>query len=277
MLSISLDDVELSFDLRDGTSLKVLDGVSLHVAPGEFVSLIGPSGCGKSTILNLLAGILAPTRGTIRIGEDEVGSGRGGIARRLAYVFQRPRLLNWRTVRQNLEIIMRATDIPVDEHPGLIKAALEQVGLEGFADSYPMQLSGGMQQRVALARALVISPEVILMDEPLGALDAITATRVRGLLAEVCANSGATVLYVTHSIHEAVELSDRVILMYDRPTSVYREVRVPLPRPRYEMAGEGSESIWRLADEIKSDFFANVVRPVPVGPARQLAEAPARD
>src|SRR5690606_25724048 len=118
--------------------------------------------------------------------------------------------------RQNLEIILRATDIPADEHPGLIESALERVGLEGFADSYPMQLSGGMQQRVALARALVIRPEVILMDEPLGALDAITATRIRGLLAEVCATSGATVIYVTHSTHEAVELSDRVILMYDR-------------------------------------------------------------
>jgi len=204
------------FVRADGRSLDVLDDVSFTVEPRGFVSLVGPSGCGKSTILNLLAGLLAPDRGTIRIGGHPLDRRR----HRIGYVFQKPRLLNWRTVRQNVEFALRADGV------------LALVGLTPFADEFPLTLSGGMQQRVAIARALAIEPDVLLMDEPFSHLDELTARAQRRELLRFRDKIEATVLFVTHNALEAVYLADRVFVLGARPTRIEAAFTVEAPRTR---------------------------------------------
>lgn len=257
MHPIRVEGISLSFPSRDGRRLPVLDNVSFEVGPGEFVSLLGPSGCGKSTLLNIAAGLLAPDAGVMRIGDIVIRAGPLVRPPSIGYVFQSPRLLNWLTVAQNLELVLEAAGIARERWDDTIDRFLSMVGLRDFKHRHPLELSGGMQHRVALVRALAIEPQIILMDEPLGALDAITAHRVREDLLRLWQSSGATVLYVTHNIAEAVQLSDRVMLLYDRPTSVYRDVPIPLGRPRHRTDPKTIE----LEARITEDFFANVVKP----------------
>jgi NitT/TauT family transport system ATP-binding protein len=174
----------------------------------------------------------------------------------VGYVFQSPRLLNWMTVARNIALVLDAAGTPKARWDELIDRYLGMVGLKDFRHKYPLELSGGMQHRVALVRALAIEPQIILMDEPLGALDAITAHRVRQDLVRLWQASGATVLYVTHNIAEAVQLSDRVLLLYDRPTSVYRDVPIRLERPRLQ----GDPRLLEIEAGITQDFFANVIK-----------------
>ena len=256
MVPIRIEGLSLSFAGQGGERLPVLDNVSFDVKPGEFVSLLGPSGCGKSTLLNIAAGLLMPEKGVMRVGEIAIEPGRHVMPPDVGYVFQSPRLLNWMTVAQNIELVLDAAGKPRDGWAATIDRYLGMVGLREFRDKHPLQLSGGMQHRVALVRALAIEPKIILMDEPLGALDAITAHRVRGDLVRLWQASGATVLYVTHNISEAVQLSDRVLLLYERPTSVYKDVPIEAPRPR-RAADPG---IAALEASITEDFFANVVK-----------------
>lgn len=257
MHPIRVEGVSLSFPGRDGARLPVLRNVSFDVGPGEFVSLLGPSGCGKSTLLNIAAGLLAPDAGVMRIGDIVIKAGSPARPPRVGYVFQSPRLLNWLTVAQNIALVLEAAGISRERWDDTIDRFLAMVGLHEFKHRHPLELSGGMQHRVALVRALAIEPQIILMDEPLGALDAITAHRVREDLLRLWESSGATVLYVTHNIAEAVQLSDRVMLLYDRPTSVYREVPIPLARPRHRTDPKMIE----LEASITEDFFANVIKP----------------
>jgi NitT/TauT family transport system ATP-binding protein len=257
MHPIRVEGVSLSFPGRDGARLPVLNNVSFDVAPGEFVSLLGPSGCGKSTLLNIAAGLLAPDAGVMRIGDIVITAGSAVRPPRVGYVFQSPRLLNWLTVAQNIELVLDAAGIARERWDETIDRFLGMVGLRDFKHRHPLELSGGMQHRVALVRALAIEPQIILMDEPLGALDAITAHRVREDLLRLWQSSGATVLYVTHNIAEAVQLSDRVMLLYDRPTSVYRDVPIALDRPRHRSDARTIE----LEAHITEDFFSNVVKP----------------
>lgn len=226
-MSIKIDNVSQIFDASKGRSVTALENVNLEVGAREFVTIVGRSGCGKTTLLNLVAGFERPTTGDVIVYGEPV---RGPSSDR-AVVFQEAALYPWLSVRENIGLGLRfkhgrrADLSKVDE---LITA----VGLEGFADHPPYQLSGGMAQRVAIARALVIEPQVLLMDEPFGALDAQTRTAMQMFVTQLWDNIHATVLFVTHDIDEAIILADRVIVMAPRPGRVVADIPVNLPRPR---------------------------------------------
>lgn len=203
-----------------------LAGVELLVRPQEFVSLVGPSGCGKTTVLKVIAGLLPPTAGRVEVNGVVVTG--AGIDR--GVVFQQPSLLPWRTVRQNIIESLRFAGIARAQRGVRADKYLEMVGLSGFVDHYPGELSGGMQQRVGIARALALEPSVLLMDEPFGALDAITRQNMQAELVRIWGQEKRSVLFVTHSIEEAMLLSDRVVVMADG--KVRADVAVPIDRPR---------------------------------------------
>jgi NitT/TauT family transport system ATP-binding protein len=210
--------------------LEALRDVSLEVMAGEFVTVIGPSGCGKSTLLRLAADIVRPTSGSVRIcGQPPAAARR---ARAYSMVFQDPALLPWRTVRENVELPLEIGGAPPLTRRAAAQQAIDLVGLSGFERARPAQLSGGMRQRTAIARALTLSPQVLLMDEPFSAVDELTRDRLNLELMDLWQRTGAAVLFVTHSIEEAVFLSDRVIVLTRRPGQVAASFTVDLPRPR---------------------------------------------
>jgi NitT/TauT family transport system ATP-binding protein len=205
-----------------------LEDVSLEVYDGEFLSILGESGCGKTTLLRILAGLLPPTHGAVTIDGQPVSRPR----RDVGFVFQRPVLLEWRTVLDNVLLPMEIRGWERDAHAPAARDLLKLVGLEGFEGHYPRQLSGGMQHRVALARALLLQPAILLMDEPFGALDAMTREQLHLELLHLWKGRRLTAIFITHDIGEAVFLSDRVVLLSRRPGTVRRIFRVSLPRPR---------------------------------------------
>lgn len=213
-----------------------LEGVDLSVAENEFVAIVGASGCGKSTLLSLIAGLEDPSGGELLVGGVPVS----GPGRDRGVVFQQATLMPWLTVQRNVEFALRGEPISKAERRDRAREFLGLVGLEGFEDAYPAQLSGGMQQRVALARSLSYGPDVLLMDEPFGALDALTRRTMQDLLLEVWERHRLTVLLVTHDIDEAVLTSDRVVVMSPRPGRVQREIEVPIARPRTSAVRETS-------------------------------------
>jgi NitT/TauT family transport system ATP-binding protein len=218
-----------SFGRGSGT-LPVIEDISLSVADLEFVSLLGPSGCGKSTMLRIIDGLIPPDAGEIRIDGraiDGPGHGRG-------MVFQSFDLFPWRTARENVEFGLQMLGVGRAERRKRAQHWIELVGLQGFENAYPHQLSGGMQQRVGIARALAIDPKVLLMDEPFGALDVQTRDLLQDELLSIWQKQRKTVVFVTHSIEEAIYLADRVILLSARPARVERTIDVPFPRPRNE-------------------------------------------
>jgi NitT/TauT family transport system ATP-binding protein len=223
--AIQLDAVAKSFG-----RLPVVDPTSLVIEPGSFVSLLGPSGCGKSTLLRLVAGLESASDGTVMI--DGASPNHARRAKRLAMVPQQPGLLPWRDVEANARVLLdvnpRSTPANHPDHREL----LAEVGLDEFLDAYPHQLSGGMQQRVALVRGFALGAPLVLMDEPFAALDEITRSEMRLLLARLLQRHPATVLFVTHSITEAVQLSDRVLVFSPRPASIVADVEVTIGRPR---------------------------------------------
>ncbi|MCS7251248.1 MAG: ABC transporter ATP-binding protein [Thermoflexus sp.] len=202
--------------------------VSLTLRPGEFVCLVGPSGCGKTTLLRILAGLLLPTRGEVWLREQPLR----GPDRRVGIVFQKDSLLPWRTAMENVRLPLELGGWPPLEAMERAKELLEQVGLKGFEQAYPQELSGGMQRRVALARALAADPEILLLDEPFAALDAITRERLNEALVELWERQRKTVLMVTHDVQEAAWLADRVLIMSPRPGTIVAEIQIPFPRPR---------------------------------------------
>ncbi len=223
----------------------VLDGFDLSVPPGQFVSVIGPSGCGKTTLLRLVAGLVDPDQGSITVGE---GSPRAAqTARQLGFVPQSPGLLPWRTVSANARLLTdvgrrtASRSIASGLSHGQTDDLLREVGLGDFLDAYPHQLSGGMQQRVALVRTFALDAPVLLMDEPFAALDEITRAEMRYLLLRLCEQRRATVVFVTHSIAEAVMLSDRVIVMAGRPGRTEADESIALSRPRHPEQEETAE------------------------------------
>lgn len=233
--AIVLSRLGHQFRAPGGVLLPVLAGIDLTVAPGEFLAVVGPSGCGKSTLLRLIAGLLTPTSGSVQIAGRTPEAARQ--AKAIGFVFQDPSLLPWRTVRANISLpheVNRQIGPPLSEHA--LTDLLELVGLRQFADYLPHQLSGGMQQRVAIARALSFQPAVLLMDEPFGALDAITRENLREELQRIWLVRRPTVVFVTHSIPEAVALADRVVVLSGRPARVQAIEPVLLPRPRDAMS-----------------------------------------
>ncbi|SFQ95203.1 ABC transporter ATP-binding protein [Desulfoscipio geothermicus] len=226
-LEILLEDVAKSYRMN-GVSLPVLDGVSLQVEEKEFVSLIGPSGCGKSTLFNIICGLTEPDRGRVLLG------GRAGVraGEAVSYMPQKDLLLPWRTVLDNVVLARRATR---EDSRAVKKEAMELMplfGLSGFENSYPAELSGGMRQRAALMRTVLARRRVLLLDEPFGALDAITRNRMQQWLLQVWDNFRQAVLFVTHDIDEAIFLADRVYVLTPRPARVCLHLNIDLPRPR---------------------------------------------
>jgi NitT/TauT family transport system ATP-binding protein len=215
---------------RSDGRLPVLDALSFEVAPGEFLGLVGPSGCGKTTLIRAIAGLERPTTGRVCLAGEEVGRPR----RAVGMVFQDPTLMAWRTVEANVALPLEVNGHGRAEARRKARGLLELVGLSGFEQAHPAQLSGGMAQRVALARALIHDPQILLLDEPFGALDALTRERMGRELLRIWRARRKTVVMVTHSVSEAVFLADRVMVLGPRPTSVVAEVDVDLPRPRTE-------------------------------------------
>ena len=228
---ISFDGVSVEFPTPAGP-MRVLDDVSYTVLDGEFVSIIGPSGCGKTTMMNLVAGFVKPSSGSVRLDGGPVrgpGPDRGVI-------FQEYGVFPWMTVRQNIAfgLNLRASRVPESERAAICRRYMTLMGLADFADAWPKTLSGGMRQRLAIARAYAVKPEFLLMDEPFGALDAQTRSAMQDLLIEVLHTEGKTVLLITHSVEEAVYLSDRIVVMTARPARIREIVNVPFPHPRVE-------------------------------------------
>jgi ABC-type nitrate/sulfonate/bicarbonate transport system ATPase subunit len=225
----------------DGARRLVIDRVSLALAAGELVSLVGPSGCGKSTLLRLLAGLDVPDAGDLLIGSEPITA----PSKERGLVFQDPNLFPWLTVRRNIEAGLVARGV-LHAQRGEVQEFMKLVGLETFAESYPHHLSGGMAQRVALARALINHPRVLLLDEPLGALDAFTRMRMQDEVLRLWQARGTTMLLVTHDIDEAIYMSDRIVIMTPRPGRIERIIPVQLERPR----DRSSHSFLQLRGEI---------------------------
>ena len=218
----------------DDKETLAVDNLNLEVKKGELISIVGPSGCGKSTILRCIAGLLQPTRGTITIGDKPcttAGSDRG-------MVFQDFALFPWRSVRSNIEFGLEVAGVPKEERRARSEKYLKAMGLQDFADARIHELSGGMKQRVGIARAMIMHPAVILMDEPFGALDAQTRNILQESLVNVLKNSHRTIIFVTHSVDEALYLSDRVIILSKRPATIFKIIDVPGDRPRDRAAPE---------------------------------------
>jgi NitT/TauT family transport system ATP-binding protein len=225
---IAVTDLVKRYQSDRSGSVVALEDVSFRVAPGEFVSIVGPSGCGKSTLLKIIAGLLPSTGGTIeRGGQKLTGPGPD-----VSVVFQSPVLLPWRTILQNVLLPIEFRRGSPKQYRERALSLLEMVGLAGFADRYPPELSGGMQQRAAIVRALVQDPQILLMDEPFGALDAMTREQMNLDVLRIWSESRKTVLFVTHSIAESVFLSDRVFVMTPRPGRLATILDIDLPRPR---------------------------------------------
>jgi NitT/TauT family transport system ATP-binding protein len=226
---VSVESVSQTYGAASG-GIAALRDVSITVGDGEFVSIVGPSGCGKSTLLRIIADLLSPTQGRVLIRGRSPHEARE--RREIGMVFQGPVLYDWRSVRRNVELPLEVMGRPRAERRARAEEMLRLVGLEKFAGGYPWQLSGGMQQRVSIARALVFNPVILLMDEPFGALDELGRERMNGELQRIWAQTGKTVLFVTHSVPEAVFLSSRIVVMSAHPGRVVAEIPVGLPHPR---------------------------------------------
>jgi NitT/TauT family transport system ATP-binding protein/sulfonate transport system ATP-binding protein len=247
---LSIDRLSKNYIL-DRKPLRVLLNVSLDVAEGEFVSIVGRSGCGKSTLLRLISGLENDYSGDIRLDGQVIS--RPGLDRGL--VFQDPSLLPWMTVRQNVAFALVNVDLPAPEKAERVAEHIDLVGLKGFESAYPKELSGGMAQRAAIARALVTQPEVLLLDEPLGALDALTRVRLQNELQRIWLRHKMTVIMVTHDVEEAVYLGDRVVIMDPGPGRISRIVDVPHPHPR----DRASPELHALRDAVLADLTNGVL------------------
>lgn len=225
---VSMHNVHMTFNGTNGRSIEVLRNFSLHIAKREVVAIVGPSGCGKTTILKIIAGLLFPTQGEVTIAGLSPLDDRP--RRTLSFMFQSPVLFPWLTVRQNVQLPGKLSGN--SEATGRANSLIELVGLSGFEDAYPRQLSGGMQSRAALARAISSRPQLLLMDEPFGALDAMTRATMQDELLNILETSPTTVVLVTHSIDEAVYLSDRMVVLSSRPARILLDMPIQLPKPR---------------------------------------------
>ena len=223
MSGLLIDDLSMRFDLPNGDAVQALKNVSLDIREGELMAVLGPSGCGKTTLLNIVAGFLAPTEGSVKLGGNPVvgpGPERG-------MVFQQGALFEWMNVRQNIGFGPSMKGAPASQTRQRVDELLEIVGLHDFGEKMIYELSGGMQQRVALARCLANDPDVILMDEPLGALDALTREKMQALVLDIWKETGKTIVLITHSVEEALLLGERLLVMAPRPGRIHKEYGLP--------------------------------------------------
>ncbi|WP_299876575.1 taurine ABC transporter ATP-binding protein [uncultured Sulfitobacter sp.] len=223
MTGLSIDNLSMRFDLPDGGHVQALQDVSLDLKAGELLSVLGPSGCGKTTLLNIVAGFLAPTGGVMTLNGHQI---TGPDAER-GMVFQQGALFEWMSVRENVGFGPSMKGMPKNDKAEIVDHLLDVVGLQDFKEKAVYELSGGMQQRVALARCLANDPDVILMDEPLGALDALTREKMQSLVLKLWKETGKTIILITHSVEEALLLGERLIVMAPRPGRIHKEYRLP--------------------------------------------------
>lgn len=243
---ISIENLEKRYPTRQGEPVHALTDVNLEVPENELLSVVGPSGCGKSTLLRILAGLDTPSSGSVRIN----GKAVTGPSRDVGVVFQQATLLPWQTVLDNVLLPARAQGL---ERRQRARELLELVGLKDFENKYPFELSGGMQQRVAICRAMICDPSILLMDEPFGALDAMTREQMNSELIRIQAEQKKTIVFITHSIPEAVFLGDRVLVMTPRPGRIAEITHIDLPKPR-TLASMGDASFARMCSEIRTVF-----------------------
>ncbi len=249
--------------------VQALTGIDLVIQAGEFVSLIGPSGCGKSTLLRVVGDLTAATEGSVRVNGKPAGDARRG--REYGMVFQAPVLFDWRSVQENVELPLQITGRPAPERAARARAMLELVELGDFTGHRPWQLSGGMQQRVAIARALALDPDLLLMDEPFGALDEMTRERMNLELLRIWERTGTTVVFVTHSIPEAVFLSTRVVVMSARPGRITEVIDIDLPRRR-DVETRELDRYFELVTRVRAALRREEGTSVAAGTARVRAE-----
>jgi NitT/TauT family transport system ATP-binding protein len=267
MTAVTISEVSKQF--KGGTT--ALQGIDLEIEQGEFVSLIGPSGCGKSTLLRVIGDLIEPTSGTVTV--------NGKTARRArrdhdyGIVFQDPVLYDWRTVTKNIALPLELAGWERERRRKRVEEMLDLVELRGFGDHYPWQLSGGMQQRVSIARALSFDPALMLMDEPFGALDEMTRERLNAELLRIWQASGSTIVFVTHSIAEAVFLSTRVVVMSPRPGRISKLIPIDLPQPRTSATRE-EPRFFELATEVREALHLGGGREAPLA-ATGLSEGAA--
>ncbi|NQS77165.1 MAG: ABC transporter ATP-binding protein [Methanoculleus bourgensis] len=246
MSGVTIKDVGKAFPKEDGTATQALEGVTLEIRDKEFVCLVGPSGCGKTTLLRIIAGLETPTTGSVTID----GSAVTGPDPKRGMVFQEYSLFPWRRVIDNIAFGLEMKGVSREERRQTAEYYLKMVGLSRFRDAYPFELSGGMRQRVAIARALANEPDVLLMDEPFGALDAQTRNRMQKELLCLWKKTEKTIVFVTHSVDEAVYLSDRIIVLSPRPGSVQEIITIPWPRPRDRTSADFAEVRRRVLEMI---------------------------
>ena len=260
MSGLNVNDVSMTFELPNGGSVEALKNIQLNIKQGELVSVLGPSGCGKTTLLNILAGFLAPTGGETELNGDNVT----GPSSERGLVFQQGALFEWMNVSKNIGFGPKMKGTPQKEIDAKVAELLDIVGLQDFAEKMIYEMSGGMQQRVALARCLANDPDVILMDEPLGALDALTREKMQSLVLDIWKKTGKTIVLITHSVEEALLLGERLIVMAPRPGRIHKEYRLPFAElgvgadlrevKRHELFGPTRDEIlnmiWNMEDEI---------------------------
>ena len=246
---VLIEDLRHTFE-RDGQVTHALDGLDLSIRTGELIVVVGPSGCGKSTLLRIMAGLLPFTSGAVQVSGRDVR----GPQTDLGIVFQSPVLLDWRNVLENVLIQIELRGMPVDAYRARAEKLLADVGLRDFMDRRPRELSGGMRQRVAIVRALIHEPPLLMMDEPFGALDALTREQMRIDLEKLWLTQRHTLIFITHGIAEAVALADRVVVMTPRPGRIERIIEVDLPRPR-DKAVVSSQRFTEICDEITECFM----------------------
>jgi ABC-type nitrate/sulfonate/bicarbonate transport system ATPase subunit len=253
---IQVSNVQLEYTIHDETKLRVLQDINLNVDNGIFFTLIGPSGCGKSTLLNIIGGLVSATKGEVLVeGQKVVGPN----PKKMGMVFQESTLLPWRTIHSNVEFPLEARGVPKAQRSETSVKYLGLVGLSKFSNFYPGQLSGGMQQRVAIARALAQEPDILLIDEPFGALDEQTRIILRRELTKIWQATKKTIVFVTHSLLEAAYLSDKIAVMSARPGRILENVDVTFPRPREPEAPELSEIRRRLWTQISQEADKQVI------------------
>lgn len=251
---ISLQGINKVFSAQDGSQVQALRDISLEVSEGQFVCLVGPSGCGKTTLLEIMAGLEKSSSGKVRYGRLTANGDFGWAG----YMSQADTLLPWRTVLENAAIGLEIRGVPKAQRRQRVAGLVERVGLAGFEDKYPGELSGGMKKRLGLIRMLAYQPEVLLLDEPFAALDAQTREKLQADLLDLWRDFKRTVVFVTHDLVEAITLSDRIFLLSKRPAEIKREYVVDLPRPRLSQDIQFSPEFLRLHRRLRQDLMAEV-------------------